>query len=355
MTMNFRSLITLLVTLLLPLWPVLSQAGESAKPELVILNWADYIDPDLISAFERKHHAKVRVINFEDDDNRDQLLLATEGAGYDIVLVNETHVGLYRSHGWLAEVGDAEVPNLKHVDNAWMDKAKDAKGYAVPYFWGTLGIAYRRDLVKKAPEHWSDLFLPAPDLRGHIAMLSSQREILGMALKAAGHSVNSTEHGEIDEAMKILVAQKPFVRAYQQALLNEKSELVTGEVSMRMMFNGDALLLRKFNSNIDYVVPPEGAAVWVDYMTVMANAPNPKLAFAFLDFINDPANAAKNAAYLNFATPNVAAAKLMPSEYLKNPSIFPHPDTLANSELFAPLPPRALSYRNTQFAHLLQN
>lgn len=352
--MKFRTLFTLLL-LLLPLLSAPSLAGDVNKPELVILNWADYIDPDLISAFEKARHVKVRVINFEDDDNRDQLLLATGGAGYDIVVINETHIPLYFSHGWLGKIGAEDVPNLKHVDQTWLDKAKSAKGYAVPYFWGTLGIAYRSDLVKKAPEHWSDLFLPAPEMRGHIAMLSSQREILGMALKAAGHSVNSTEHGQIDEAMKILVAQKPFVRAYQQSLLNEKSELVTGEVSMRMMFNGDALLLRKFNANIEYVVPQEGAALWVDYMTVMANAPNRKLALQFLDFINEPANAARNAAFANFATPNASAAKLMPPEYHDNPGIYPNAKTLANSELFTSLPPRALSYRNTQFARLLQN
>ncbi len=353
--MNLRIFITCLVTMLLPLWPVHSPAGETSKAELVILNWADYIDPDVIADFEAKHHAKVRVVNFEDDDNRNQLLLATNGDGYDLVLVNETHVGLYRAHGWLAKLSAAEVPNLKHLDSTWTEKARDADGYAVPYFWGTLGIAYRRDLVKKLPEHWTDLLDPSPDLRGRIAMLSAQRELLGVALKAAGHSANSTDHTEIDAAMALLLAQKPAVRAYQQALLNEKSELVTGEVSMRLMFNGDALLLRKFNHNIEYLVPPEGTGLWVDYLTVMANAPSPKLAYAFLDFLNEPSVAAKNAAFVNYATPNQAAARLMSDEYRNNPSIYPPAKTLANSDLFAPLPPRALSYRNSQFTHLLQN
>lgn len=353
--MNFRTLFACLVTTLLPLWPVPSVAGDATRTELVILNWADYIDPAVIADFEATHQAKVRVVNFEDDDNRDQLLLATNGAGYDVVLVNETHVGLYRSHGWLATLGAAEVPNLKHVDSAWMEKARDANGYALPYFWGTLGIAYRRDLVRNTPQHWTDLFVPSADLRGRIAMLSSQRELLGLALKAAGHSVNSVDHGEVDAAMTLLLAQKPAVRAYQQALLNEKSELVTGEVSMRMMFNGDALLLRKFDDHIDYLVPPEGTGLWVDYLTVMANAPNPKLAYAFLDFLNEPATAARNAAFVNYATPNQAAAKLMPAEYRDNPSIYPPAKTLANSDLFTPLPPRALSYRNSKFTHLLQN
>jgi spermidine/putrescine transport system substrate-binding protein len=353
--MNLRTLFTCLMTVLLPLWPVHSPANETSKAELVILNWADYIDPEVIADFESKHHAKVRIVNFEDDDNRNQLLLSTEGAGYDLVLVNETHVGLYRAHGWLAKLGPAEVPNLKHIDNTWMEQARDANGYAVPYFWGTLGIAYRRDLVKNPPKHWTDLFTPSAELRGRIAMLSSQRELLGVALKAGGHSLNSVDHGEVDAAMNLLLGQKPAVRAYQQALLNEKSELVTGDVSMRMMFNGDALLLQKFNANIDFLVPPEGTGLWIDFLTVMANAPNPKLAFAFLDYLNEPAVAAKNAAFVNYATPNQAAAKLMPAQYRDNPSIYPPAKTLANSELFAPLPPRALSYRNSQFTHLLQN
>jgi spermidine/putrescine transport system substrate-binding protein len=353
--MNLRTLIACLVVILLPLWPMPSLAGGATSNELVILNWADYIDPAVIAEFEAKHHAKVHVVNFEDDDNRDQLLLATNGAGYDLVLVNETHVGLYRAHGWLAKLGSAQVPNLKYIDSTWMDKARDANGYALPYFWGTLGIAYRRDLVRNPPQHWTDLFVPSADLRGRVAMLSSQRELLGVALKAAGHSLNSVERSEIDAAMTLLLAQKPAVRAYQQALLNEKSELVTGDVSMRMMFNGDALLLRKFNDNIDYLVPPEGTGLWVDFLTVMANAPNPKLAYAFLDFLNEPAIAARNAAFVNFATPNQAAARLMPAAYRGNPSIYPPAKTLANSELFAPLPPRALSYRNSQFTHLMQN
>ena len=95
--MKLHTILALLATLALPLCASADAASEASKPELVVLNWADYIDPDLIAAFEARHHAKVRVVKFEVDDNRDQLLLATAGAGYDIVLVNETHVAVYRT------------------------------------------------------------------------------------------------------------------------------------------------------------------------------------------------------------------------------------------------------------------
>lgn len=352
--MSLRHLcLSLIVFGLLSAAPV--HAAEGLRQELVILNWADYIDPELITAFEKQRDVKVRVVNYEDDDNRDQLLLATNGSGYDLVVVNETHVNVYRAHGWIAPLSAEEVPNLKHVDPKWLAKAEAAKGYAAPYFWGTLGIAYRKDLVQKPPQGWIDLLEPGNDMKGKVAMLSSSREILGMALKAAGHSVNSVDHREIDEAMRLLVAQKPFVRAYQQSLLNERSELVTGDVSMRMTFNGDALVLKRYNPNIEYVVPEQGTGLWVDYITVMANAASPALAYAFIDFLNQPANAAKNAQYVSFATPNTAAEKLLPAEFRANRAIYPDAKTLANSEMFTALPPRALSYRNTKFSQLVQN
>ncbi|MBX9606439.1 MAG: spermidine/putrescine ABC transporter substrate-binding protein [Gammaproteobacteria bacterium] len=353
--MTRRLLVPILTALLMLMTVSAAPAAEGGHDELVILNWADYVDPDLIAAFERQHKVNVRVVNYEDDDNRDQLLLATNGSGYDLVVVNETRISVYRAHGWIAPLTAAEVPNLRHVDAKWLDKAPAAKGHAAPYFWGTVGIAYRSDLVKKPPQGWTDLLQPTDDLKGKVAMLSSSREILGMALKATGHSVNSADHHDIDEAMRLLLAQKPYVRAYQQSLLNERSELVTGDVQMRMTFNGDALTLKRFNPNIEYVVPAEGTGLWVDYITVMATAANAKLAYAFVDFLNQPANAAQNAQYASFATTNAAAEKLLPAAFRANPAVYPDAKTLANSEMFAAMPPRVLSYRNTKFSQLLQN
>ena len=53
--MNLRTLFTYLLTLLLPLWPMHSPAADTSKTELVILNWADYIDPEVVADFEAKH------------------------------------------------------------------------------------------------------------------------------------------------------------------------------------------------------------------------------------------------------------------------------------------------------------
>ena len=327
-------------------------AATGATSELVVLNWADYIAPDLIVKFEKLHHVKVRVVYFDDDNQRDQLLLANNGAGYDLALINETNLEFYRQRDWLAPLTEAEAPNLKHIDPKWA-QAYSASGYATPYFWGTLGIAYRRDLLKTAPRSWLDLMRPSAALRGRIAMLTSQREVLGMALKALGHSLNSTENEDLSDATKLLLEQKPFVRSYETAILTDESELVTGVITMRMMYSGDALMLKSKNDNIDYIVPDEGTAIWVDYLAVMSASRHPALAYQFIDFLNEPVNAARNAAFVNYATPNKVADALMPAEYHDNGTIYPNPRTLAKSERFLALPPRAVNRRNSEFAQLL--
>jgi len=345
---KFRSQIALALALF-----AATCAAAPPTDELVILNWAEYLDPVVVADFERAQRVRVRVVEFEDDDDRDRLLLSTNGDGYDLAIVNDSLVKSYRARGLLAPVTPKEVPNLQHIETRWADQFPAAHGYAVPYFWGTIGIAYRRDLLPHAPTSWMDLLQPAPELRGRIAMFTSQRETIGVALKALGHSLNSVDGAAIDSATKLLVEQRPYVRAYEMAILDENSDLVRGDISMRMMYSGDALMVKEYNDNIEYIVPSEGTALWVDFLVVLSGTRRPALAYAFINHINDPANAAANAAFVNYATPNSAAARLMPEAYASDPVIHPSPEILHKSEAFADLPPRALKQRNLAFARIL--
>jgi spermidine/putrescine transport system substrate-binding protein len=246
-----------------------------------------------------------------------------------------------------------QIPNLKHIDRDWRARYAEADGYAVPYAWGTVGVAYRRDQVQTPPQRWLDVLKPAPELHGRLAMYGSQREILGVALKSQGYSVNSAERPQIERAIELLLEQKPHVASYGTPILTEQSELVTGQVSVATMYSGDALTLKEYNDNIEFVVPAEGAIVWADYLAVLAGTRHPELAYAFIDFLNEPRNAARLAAFINCSTPNRAALALLPPAYRNNRLIMPDPATLARSELLTSLAPRVMSFRNTQFARLL--
>ncbi|MGI9321319.1 MAG: polyamine ABC transporter substrate-binding protein, partial [Thiogranum sp.] len=217
-----------------------------------------------------------------------------------------------------------------------------------------MGIAYRKDLVPAPLTSWMDILQPAESLHGRIGMVENSRDALGMALKALGYSANSTDSRQIKAAEQLLVAQKPHVKTYTYVALNEESALVTGDIIATMIYSGDALMVQEHHEEIDYVVPTEGGNIWVDYLVVLENSKNKELARAFLNFLNEPENAAQLAEFVYYATPNIGAEKLLPAEFLEDPVIYPSEAVLSKSEFYKPLPPRAMKKRNIAFSRALQ-
>ncbi len=321
-------------------------ATEVASPrELVFLNWPEYVDPDLVSEFEQQFNVKVRQAYFETDEDRDKLLTQTDGRGYDIAVVEAVSLKAYRKRGWLASLDETRAPNLRHIDPRWRTAQDAAVGYGVPYFWGTLGIAYRSDLVAEEMTSWRQLFRPREAIRGRIAMIKNASELVGLALIALGHSANSSDPSALADAEALLLAQRPHVLSYGYISLTENSALVTGGLSAAMVYSGDALMLQEHNENITFVVPEEGTILWLDYLVVLESSRNKDLALAFINFLNQPENAARLAEYVYYPTPNVAAERLLPTEFLENRLIYPDEQTLARSEFARELPPRALRRR----------
>ncbi|MBU2538690.1 MAG: spermidine/putrescine ABC transporter substrate-binding protein [Proteobacteria bacterium] len=333
---------------------VSSLEGQAAPPqkqsrELVFLNWPDYMDQELIKKFEKQQGVKVRQVYYETEEEQERLLSLTNGKGYDVVLVSMINGLSYLNRKWLAPVDTASVPNIRHIDPAWGRMAPELMKHAVPFSWGTMGIAYRNDLFKGEVRGWKDLLRPQEGLRGKIFMIKDLRDAIVPALKILGYSVNSTSTEELDAAEKILLAQKPFVKKYGYPDLDKNSQLVKGDILMAMVYNGDALTLQEFNKNIVFVFPEEGSNLWLDNLVVMESSPRKDLARTFINFLNEPENAARLAEHIYQATPNLAAKKLLSPEHLQNRIIWPDEKTMTKAELYAPLPPRVQKRYNSIF------
>ena len=335
---NFCQLFSLTLLFIITL-PTFAN-GQTNRPELRILSWAEYVDPDIVTEFEQTFNAKVTIHFFESEDDRDQLLAEQDGRGYDIFLLNDLHLGRHARRGWINPLETNRIPNLEHIDPRWLQRDSKGQIYGIPYFWGTAGIAYRKDLVTTAPHSWCELLKPEASLHGKIAMIKSNRSLLAVALKALGQSLNTADLALLDQAEELLLAQKPFVGTYTYVTSSEESPLVTGAMWAAYLFNGDALALAKYEPNIVYLTPPEGSELWIDYLAIAHYAEQPELAAAFINFLNAPHIAARNAQYVYYATPNRAAAQLLPAEFLNNPIIYPKEAILSRSESMRDLPPR---------------
>ena len=331
----------------------LTTAGSAQAKELVFLNWADYMDPEIILEFKQRTGITVKQSYFDSDTARDELLLETEAQDFDIALMNAASMKILANRGWLEPLDEQSMPNLKHIDPYWRSEPQDNKFFGTPYFWGTIGIVYRKDLVPFAVSSWMELLQPTSALHGKISMTGDSSDLIGIALKALDYSLNSTNEQELKEAEALLKGQAPAVKTYRYLSLNDDSALLTGQIVMSMMYNGDALMLKKHNENITFVLPKEGSNIWTDFLSVLSASSKKAEAKQFINFLNEPEIAARQAMYVHYATPNLAAQKLLPQDFKDNPITYPSKESLINSETYLHLPARAQKNRAAIFSRIV--
>ena len=323
--------------LLFWLLAAVASGADNPQPRLSIYTWTDYIDPALITRFEQQTGSKVELQFFEEADEREEVLAANQAQGFDLVCISENYLTQPGLQDWMEPLDRSRLPNLRHVQYPMARDVPEAPRYAVPYFWGTFGIAYRKDLVPEPPRSWRELFEQTPRHSGKVAMYPTVRMLAGMALLATGADFNSENPAEIDAAGQILLQQAEHVWGYRGVDLGEDNLLANGTLAIQSLFNGDALFLRRYQPAIEFVYPAEGANVFVDYFVIPRSAGHKTLAYRFLDFIHQPEVALQNALYVKFATPNRAARELAPADYRENPLIFPPPEVLAKGHIIRPL------------------
>ena len=334
------------------LCPVAIQAQSTRQ--LVLLNWDEYLDPELAKRFESEFDVELVQVFYSSDETRTEKLIETDGRGYDLIVSASVDVGKYIKRGWLAPLDEKQLPNLKYISPRWRQGFVGAEHYVIPFAWGTTGIVYRADLVKEPITSWRQFFKPTAELQGRISMTGDSVDFISMGLKSLGYSANSEDPEELKEVEQLLLAQKPHIRSYKYISVQADSALVKGDVVASMVYSTDALMVKEHQDQLTYVLPEEGGAIWVDCFTVGAHSKNPDLAYAFLNFFNRPENSAQQARFAFTPTPNLEAEKLLPKDFIENPVIYPDPASLKNSEFYRPIAPRSQRLRNTIAARIIR-
>jgi spermidine/putrescine-binding protein len=281
-------------------------------------------------------------VNVDLYDSLEALLakLQAGNASYDVVCPSSYAVEILLAQNLLFPLDRSALPHLANVDPVWLDRDFDpGNRHTVPYFVGTCGIGYRRSKVG-AVDSWAALW--DPRWKGRVLMLDDPRETLGAALRRLGRSVNTSDEPVLREARRLLVEQKPLVRAYDSA--NFEDALVAGDVWLAQGWNGEFARVMDLDPDIAYVVPREGSTTFIDSLAIPAGAPHPELAHAFLDFAMEADVAAGICRSMRYTTPNRAALALLPPAVRSHPAIFPPPEVLARVELLRDIGPATVLY-----------
>lgn len=296
-----------------------NQAGTGLEKELVIYNWSDYIAEDTVKNFEKEFGVKVTYGTYE--TNEDLLAKLQPGAsGYDLVCPSGYAGQVMITQGLAKKLDTAQLPNLVNIAPQFRKTAFDPTDeYTVPWQWGRTGIAYRKDLVKAPPDSWG-IFL-SNEYGGKMTQMDDMRDVLGAWLKFRGKSLNSVNPEELEAAKKDALDAKKYLQQYISAPV--KNSLISGDVVIAQLWDGDTLQAQAEKAEIEWILPKEGGSIWLDSMMIPKDAPHPKAAHAFLNYILRPDVGASISNATGYGSPNKAA-----QEKIEKAVPFPNEDQM---------------------------
>ncbi len=313
---------------------MLVSCGKTVQQKLYVFNWTDYIESELIKQFEEKYNCKVIYDTYNSNENMLTKILNSE-ASYDIAVPSGDHVAIMMKKDLLEKLDKSKLPNWENLDKSILVKATTfdpTNEYSVPYFWGTCGLMYNRKYItdeEMQGASWNKLGDPKYNGKNVVTMLDDVREVVGAALVTAGYSVNETSDEALAAAREILKEWDKNISQFDSD--SAKNEIQDGTTWLAQIYNGDALQIIAENEEIGFVLPKEGASLWIDSMVILKNAENKELAYKFINFLNEAEVAAANAEYVQYATPNKAAFEILPDEVREDTIIYPDDDFLSKS------------------------
>jgi spermidine/putrescine transport system substrate-binding protein len=307
-----------------------SAVPEQLESELSIYNWADYVHPKTYPTFEKQFGVQITEDNYP--SNEDALAKLKAGAsGYDIVAPTGYMVEIMIGEGLLMELDHSKIPNMANIDPKFAGLPFDPDNrFSVPKDYGTTGYGYRSDLVSEEMTSWEDFFALASKYSGRYTVLDSPPEVVGAALKMLGYSYNSTDPKEIGEATDVLLKFKPHVRQITSSM---REIMISGEAYISLTWNGEVGYVALDAPDARYVVPAEGTEVWTDNYSIVANAPHPAAAHAYLDYSLDPRTQARDTEYHYYGAVVEGEEEFLDPAILNDPSVYPPDDVMAKLEV----------------------
>lgn len=308
--------------------------GNDSLKKINVYNWGDYIDETVLEDFEKETGIKVI---YETFGNNEELLSKIESGSteYDVLFPSDYMVDIMAKKGLLQELDFNNIPNYDKIDKRLkgLNYDKDEK-YSVPYVWQTVGICYNTEEVdEEEVKSWNALWNKKYD--GDIIMLDSPRDSIGISLIRLGYSLNSTNDKELKKAEEELIKQKKIVHSYQ--IDYYKAALIGEEAKLSLAWSGDAFFIADENPKFSYSIPEEGTNVSIDCMVIPTQAKHKKEAEEFINFMNRPDIAKRNAEYIMYSSPNLEAIEMLDDEIKNDKRLYPDGDIESIGEIFTDL------------------
>jgi putrescine transport system substrate-binding protein len=331
---------TFLTAAALVFLPMAAQAQDNV---VNVYNWSDYIGEGVLEDFTKETGIKVVYDTYDSMEMMETKLLAG-GSGYDIIVPTDRNLARLIQAEVVRKLDKSKLPNLQHQWPAIAERLANydpGNEHAANYMWGTTGIGYNVDKIKErmadAPlDSWDLLFKPEiiskfADCGVHV--LDSADDMLPAALNYLGLNPDSKDPAELRQAADLIKAVRPHIQKFHSS--EYINALANGDICLAVGYSGDILQARDRaaeagnNVTVAYSIPKQGALIWLDAFTIPADAPHPKAAHTFIDFMLRPEIAARNSNFVNYANGNLASQPLLDEAVREDPAIYPDQETFA--------------------------
>jgi spermidine/putrescine transport system substrate-binding protein len=297
--------------------PEVTKAPAKLESELSIYSWADYQNPENTKAFESANNLKVKIDQYDSNEAAiAKLELAGASSGYDIVVPTGAFIPQMAAKGIIAELDKSKIPNFANLDPKLLNQPWDqGNKYSIVKDWGTTGVVYDKQAVTTPISTWNDFLTAAKQdgVSGKVSVLATPGDVTGIWFWANGIDWNTTDPAQLkacEDALKRDLV--PHLRKFDSF---PRDPMVNGDLVLAQAFNGDARqTIKEDPERFAWALPGPKTEIWIDNWCILADAPHPEAAHAWLNNILDPKVSAAEIDYHGYNTGVPATREHLPAD-----------------------------------------
>jgi len=269
-----------------------TEEAETEEPEqegpitgrVRVFDWAGYDEEAFWSTFAEAYpNVDVEFSFFMEDSEA----LAKVESGFETDLVHPCWHQLWVDHDLMVPLDTSKLTNWDSIPDRFKEKGFiDGEQYFAPQVWGYDSILVRTDLVEETPTAFADLW--DPQYEGMIGAWDSGEYPWVYAALSMGYDPYNATEEQREEIREKVIALKPNIRTFYATSAEGIQLLASGDVAMTIGAWVDMYLELKEDYPMEYVIPEEGATIWLCGYGIAKTVEDIDLAHAYIDHVLDP-------------------------------------------------------------------
>ena len=290
----------------------------SAEGVLNLYNWGNYTSPELLEKFKAETGITVTVTDYDSNDTALAKIQAG-GHGFDLVVPSANYVQIYIELGLIQQLDLARLPHHGNIAPEWVNVDWDpGRTFTVPWQWGMTGVGVNTS-VYSGDINTSSIWLnPPPELVGKINVTPEMNDVIALAIMYVGGELCTEDLEVLRKVRDALVAAKPSWLSMDYGMTEK---MAAGDVGATVYWNGAMIRSRIENPDVAFGFPVEGYPIFMDSVALLSDAQNVDEAYAFIDFILQPENAAMISAFARYSNGIAGSAEFMPEDMKTAPEL----------------------------------